>query len=60
MRLTINKESDNCRKIFYKNGTWYGYAEYKTLTGHNIIRGYNDDLITYGYFENGHTKIFYI
>jgi hypothetical protein len=62
MKLTKNKEFNEDYRIFYKHGAWYGYCEYKykSFTNSNTIRRYNDELITYGYLENGYTKIFYI
>ena len=62
MKLTKSKDFNEGYRIFYKHGAWYGYCEYKhkLFPNSNIIRRYNDDLTTYGYLENGHTKIFYI
>lgn len=60
MRLTKNKEFNEGYRIFYKHGAWYGYCEYKSFINSDTIRRYNDDSTTYGYLENGHTKIFYI
>ena len=59
--MKLKKHNDSASFIFYSNNRWYGYAKYKPLfTGSDIIRRYNDNLTTYGYLENGHTKIFYI
>lgn len=54
MRLTKNKEFNRGYMIFYKHGSWYGYAKYTPT------KLYIDNLTTFGYLENGYTKRFYI
>lgn len=59
--MRLIRQYDSAIFIFYNNNQWYSYAEYKPLyPGSNIIRRYNNNLTTYGYFENGSTKKFYI
>jgi len=60
MRLTKSKEFNRGCRILYKHGAWYGYCEYKQIISNHTVRRYNDDLTTFGYLENGSTKIFYI